>query len=81
LLKTTNGEELESVIAHEMSHIQNYGIKFASSCSACGIVVIGAQFFLRSMWLTGGKDGRRSGGGNVIFIVIGIVLASLLWRI
>lgn len=78
LLKTMNREELEGVVAHEMSHIQNYDIRFASMVAVLvGIIVIGAQVFLRSMWFTGGRDGRRNGGGNVIFLVIGIVLAIL----
>jgi len=78
LLKTMNREELEGVVAHEMSHIENYDIRFASMVAVLvGIVVIGAQIFLRSMWFTGGRGGRRNGGGNVIFLLIGIVLAIL----
>jgi heat shock protein HtpX len=78
LLKTMNREELEGVVAHEMSHIQNYDIRFASMVAVLvGIIVIGAQVFLRSMWFTGGRGGRRNGGGNVIFLVIGIALAIL----
>jgi heat shock protein HtpX len=78
LLKTMNREELEGVVAHEMSHIQNYDIRFASMVAVLvGIIVIGAQIFLRSMWFTGGRGGRRNGGGNVIFLVIGIALAIL----
>jgi heat shock protein HtpX len=78
LLKTMNREELEGVVAHEMSHIQNYDIRFASMVAVLvGIIVIGAQIFLRSMWFTGGRGGRRNDGENVIFLVIGIALAIL----
>ena len=76
LLKVMNREELEGVIAHEMSHIENYDIRFASMVAVLvGIVVIASQIFLRSMWFSGG--GRDRKGGNAIFLVIGIILAIL----
>jgi len=79
LLNTMNREELEGVAAHEMSHINNYDIRFASMVAVLvGIVVIAAQIFLRGMMFSGGGGGgRRNGGGNVIFLVIGIILAIL----
>jgi heat shock protein HtpX len=78
LLNTMNREELEGVVAHEMSHINNYDIRFASMVAVLvGIVVIAAQIFLRGMMFSGGGGGRRNGGGNIIFLVIGIILAIL----
>ena len=79
LLNTMNREELEGVVAHEMSHINNYDIRFASMVAVLvGIVVIAAQIFLRGMMFSGGGGGgRRNGGGNVIFLVLGIILAIL----
>jgi heat shock protein HtpX len=77
LLKTMNREELEGVVAHEMSHIKNYDIRFASMVAVLvGIVVIASQIFLRSMWFSGGGSRDRK-DGNVIFLVIGIILAIL----
>lgn len=77
LLKTMNREELEGVVAHEMSHIKNYDIRFESMVAVLvGIVVIAAQIFLRGMMFSGG-GGNRRGGGNIIFLVIGIILAIL----
>lgn len=79
LLKTMNREQLEGVVAHEMSHIKNYDIRFASMVAVLvGIVAIAAQLFLRSMWFTGGERGDRRGGGiAIIFLLIGIFLAIL----
>lgn len=79
LLKTMNREQLEGVVAHEMSHIKNYDIRFASMVAVLvGIVAIAAQLFLRSMWFTGGeRSDRRSGGIAIIFLLIGILLAIL----
>ena len=77
LLKTMNREELEGVVAHEISHIENYDIRFASMVAVLvGIVVIASQIFLRSMWFSGGGSRDRR-DGNVIFLVIGIILAIL----
>ncbi len=76
LLKVMSREELEGVIAHEMSHIENYDIRFSSMVAVLvGIIVIASQIFLRSMWFSGGNRDRK--GGNVIFLVIGIILAIL----
>jgi heat shock protein HtpX len=77
LLKTMNREELEGVVAHEMSHIRNYDVRFASMVAVLvGLIVIASEIFLKSLWFSGGNRDRRD-GGNAIFIVIGIVLAIL----
>lgn len=76
LLKIMSREELEGVIAHEMSHIENYDIRFSSMVAVLvGIIIIASQIFLRSMWFSGGNRDRK--GGNVIFLLIGIILAIL----
>ena len=76
LIKVMSREELEGVIAHEMSHIENYDIRFSSMVAVLvGIIIIASQIFLRSMWFSGGNRDRK--GGNVIFLLIGIILAIL----
>jgi heat shock protein HtpX len=40
-----------------------------------GIIVFASQVFLRSLWFSGGNRDRKD--GNIIFLVIGIVLAIL----
>ena len=77
MLRTANREELEGVVAHEMSHIKNYDIRFASMVAVLvGIIVIAAQIFLRGMMFSGGGGNRRNGGA-IVFIFIGIILAIL----
>ena len=77
-------DELQGVIAHEMSHVRNYDIRYSMMVAVMvGTIVMLADFFLRSLWFTGG--GRRSdrddrdnkGGAQVIMMVIAIVLAIL----
>ena len=77
LLKKMNKLELEGVLAHEMSHIKNYDIRVMMLTAVMvGLVVLLSDFFLRS-FLWGGKQGKKEGGGAVLFIVIGIILAVL----
>jgi heat shock protein HtpX len=85
LLDRLDREELQGVIAHEMSHIRNYDIRFETLVGILvGMIALVADFFLRwSFW--GGMGGRRrSGGGGsggdqaqVIFMVVALVLAVL----
>ncbi|RZD30418.1 zinc metalloprotease HtpX [Candidatus Parvarchaeota archaeon] len=81
-LKELNKQELEGVIAHEMSHIANYDIRFMTlTAILVGLISIVAQIFLRSLWfssLTGGSGGRgKDGRMQIILIVLGIFLAIL----
>jgi len=80
LLDKMNREELQGVVAHEMSHVRNYDILFATLVGVMvGAIALMADFFLRwSFW--GG--GRRSGNDNsgilgVILLVLALVLAIL----
>jgi heat shock protein HtpX len=82
LMAALDREELQGVIAHEMSHVRNYDIRFATLVGILvGMIALIADFFLRwSFW--GGMGRRRSGGDSsgqagAIFAVVAIVLAIL----
>ena len=80
LLKTMNRQELEGVVAHEMSHIKNYDIRFMMLVTVMiGIVTLLSDFLLRSFLWGGGRHRRSSGGGSVgiVLIVLGLMLAIL----
>jgi heat shock protein HtpX len=75
-LEKLNKQELEGVIAHEMSHIANYDIRFMTfTAIAIGMISIIAEFFLRSLWFSSGD--RKEGRAQIIFILIGIALSIL----
>ncbi len=79
LLKTMNRQELEGVIAHEMSHIKNFDIRFMMlTVVLVGVVTLLSQFLLRS-FLWGGHGRERKSGGQVavILILAGLALAIL----
>lgn len=77
LIEKLNRSEIEGVLAHEMSHIQNYDIRFATLVSVLvGVVVILAGIFRRSLWYSGGSRSKRKGGSSLM-IVVGIIFAVL----
>jgi len=75
-LEKLNKQELEGVLAHEMSHIANYDIRFMTlTAILVGMIAIVSQIFLRSLWFRNrDSDNGKSGA---IFLVIGIILAIL----
>jgi heat shock protein HtpX len=81
LLEKLDRDELQGVIAHEMSHVGNFDIRYAMLVGILvGTTVLISDFFLRGLWFGGGRGGGRGGGGGyiqLIMIVIAIVLAIL----
>jgi heat shock protein HtpX len=80
LLDKLNRDELQGVIAHEMSHVGNFDIRYAMLVGILvGTTVLISDFFLRGLWFGGGGRGRGDGGGYIqlIMIVIAIVFAIL----
>lgn len=78
ILQIMNKSELEGVLAHEMSHVGNRDMLVSTVIVVLvGVIQLLADIFLRSMWFGGGNGGRDRGGGNAIFLLIGIALAIL----
>ncbi|MFH1178919.1 MAG: M48 family metallopeptidase [Candidatus Bathyarchaeota archaeon] len=79
LLNTLDRQELEGVIAHEMSHIKNRDVEFMTLVAVLvGLAGILSHMILRSYLWSGGRRGRdRDKGGNIglIIIVVGFLLA------
>ncbi|MFH0860177.1 MAG: zinc metalloprotease HtpX [Candidatus Altiarchaeota archaeon] len=79
LLKAMDRQELEGVIAHEMSHIQNFDIRYMMLATVLvGLTTLISDFILRSMWYGGRRRGnRQEGGAQVALLAVGIVFAIL----
>jgi heat shock protein HtpX len=80
LLELMNRDELEGVIAHELSHIQNRDtLVMTVAVTLVGVIVLLGDFFMRAMWLGGGRRGgdREGGGPAAIFALFGIALLVL----
>lgn len=77
LLQMLNREELQGVVAHEMSHIQNRDILYATVVAVLlGMLIILSRFFTRSLFFGGGRRRNNDSGGGILFL-IGLVLAIL----
>jgi heat shock protein HtpX len=83
LLEKLDRDELQGVIAHEMSHVGNFDIRYAMLVGVLvGTTVLISDFFLRGLWFGGGaRGGGRGGGGGgyiqLIMIVVAVLLAIL----
>jgi heat shock protein HtpX len=83
ILARLNREELEGVIAHELSHVANYDIRLMSIVTILvGLLALMADWMLRiSAWGGGGrrKNSDRDEGGQLqlLFFVVGLLLALL----
>ncbi|MBU2523004.1 MAG: M48 family metallopeptidase [Nanoarchaeota archaeon] len=74
-IKKLNKQELEGVIAHELSHIANYDIRFMTLTAVMvGMIAIISELFLRSLWFS---SGDRDSKGGAILLIAGIILAIL----
>jgi heat shock protein HtpX len=82
LLEKLDREELQGVIAHELSHVRNLDIRFSLVVGVMvGTIAILADFFLRFTFWGGGRgrdrDSGGGGGAQAVVFVIAIVLAVL----
>jgi heat shock protein HtpX len=82
LLEKLNRDQLQGVMAHEMSHVRNYDIRFAMMVGIMvGMVALMSDFFLRSFFWRGrsrSRSNNKGGGGiQLVFMIIAIVLAII----
>jgi len=78
LMRTLDRQELEGVVAHEMSHIRNRDVQFMTLVAVLvGLAGILSHMILRSYWY-GGRRGRRDrdrGNIGLIIVAVGFILA------
>jgi heat shock protein HtpX len=76
LLEKLDRLELEGVVAHEMSHIKNYDIRYAMLVAIMvGTVALISDWMRRSFFYRGRRKGKSGGSGAIILIAL--VLAIL----
>jgi heat shock protein HtpX len=86
LMEKLNREELQGVIAHEMSHIRNFDIRYMMLVAGIvGAIVLLGDIGGHGMWYSGGRrrDSSGKGGGPLAllalaFIILAPVFAFLL---
>ena len=81
-------DELQGVIAHELSHVRHFDIRYAMLMAVMvGVLVMLCDVFMRSMIWGGGRSRRRrsnSRGGGGLLVLVALVLsivAPILARI
>ncbi len=83
LLGRMNRDELQGVVAHEMSHIINRDIRFMTIAGVMlGTIVLLAEIATRSVFFAGAgsrrsNDNSGGGAGQIIMIIVVIVVAIL----
>lgn len=79
LLELLDRNELQGVIAHEMSHIRNRDILLMTVVAIVGgLVILLRDVMLRSMWWGGGgRSSRDKDNNNIIFLIVGLILSIL----
>jgi heat shock protein HtpX len=76
-IRKLNQEELEGVIAHEMSHIKNHDILIATvTIGVVGAIALISEILFYSFFWGGAGRGRK-GEGNVVLMVVAILLVIL----
>jgi len=78
-IERLNKLELESVVAHEISHIKNYDIRLMMLVVILvGMITLLSDWFLRSMFYGKRKNGAKIEGViGLVFIALGIALVVL----
>lgn len=78
LLQKMNRIELEAVLAHELSHVQNYDILVSTlAVTMVGAVALLSDIGIRSMWFGGGRRSRDDNGAGSILMVLALVFLVL----
>jgi heat shock protein HtpX len=77
LLDKLSRDELQGVMAHELSHVGNRDILFSMMVGIMvGSIVLVSDFFLRSVfWSRGGRKRNQKGSAGAIMLVVALLFA------
>lgn len=78
LLQALDKQELEGVLAHELSHIGNYDIRVMTIVVVLvGVILLLSDMMTHSLFFGRGRRDNDNNDGAGLFLVIGIILAIL----
>lgn len=91
LMNTLNDEELEAVLAHELTHIQNADVRLlVIAVVFVGIFSFVGEMAFRGLWHTGGGTRTRSSsssgdsrnaGGAIIAVVVALAMIAIAYAL
>ncbi len=77
-LEKLENEELEGVLAHELSHVGNYDVRFMMLIAVLvGIISLLAHWFIRFSFFGSRRSRDDKSGVGMAFMLVGIVLSIL----
>lgn len=77
LRETLTRDELQAVIAHEMSHVRHYDIRLAMLLATLvGLVVLVCDSLPRTLRRAGRRSRGRSGGGAILILAIALAIIA-----
>lgn len=94
LMKALDDQELEAVLAHELTHIRNGDVRLmVVAVIIAGVVTFAGEMVFRGFfnsgsgggtrWRSGGSSssggGKKGGGGGVLAIIIALVIIAIAW--
>ena len=78
ILDAMDRDELQGVIAHEMSHVGNRDtLVSAIAATTAGAIAMISDFLMRMMWWGGGRRDNRDGGNNPLALIASLIVLIL----
>ena len=78
ILDVMDRDELQGVIAHEMSHVGNRDtLVSAIAATTAGAIAMISDFLMRMMWWGGGRRDNRDGGNNPLALIASLIVLIL----
>lgn len=79
LLNSLNREELQGVIGHEMGHIVNWDIRYATAVGVIvGLIALVSDGALRSLYFSGRSRNSGKAGGGAVFVMLALIAFAAL---
>lgn len=79
LLETLNREELQGVIGHEMGHIVNWDIRYATAVGVIvGLIALVSDGALRALYFSGNSRNSGKGGAGAGLVMIALIAFAAL---
>jgi len=84
LMNALDRDELEAVLAHELTHIRNGDVRLmVVAVIIAGVITLVGEIAFRSMrhmrLRSSSSGGNRKGGGGMLAIVIAMVIIAIAW--